>query len=150
MHRGEGRRPRPRAAVAAGIFITFVTALFCHNFFGSVGNWRKRCKRTITLLHAHKLDVLVRSTKNGHFMLPALKIEFLFFKKSQVSFIAHMKPSILYKIMYRYLNSPDFAISSCKYTRTLYTPGQLKIIWELLAKESADILSFCISFYYYL
>lgn len=36
--------------------------------------------------------------KNGHFMLPALKIEFLFLKKSQASFIAHMKLSILYKI----------------------------------------------------
>ena len=41
--------------------------------------------------------------KNGHFMLPALKIEFLFFKKSQASFIAHMKPSIFYKILYKYI-----------------------------------------------
>ena len=77
MHRGEGRRRRPREAVAAGIFITFVTALFCHNFFGSVGNWRKRCKRTITpCAQAGQIN------KNGHFMLPALKIEFLFFHSS--------------------------------------------------------------------
>ena len=45
------RTTRPRAvpavvATAPGIFITFVTALFCHNFFGSVGNCRKRCKAT--------------------------------------------------------------------------------------------------------
>ena len=41
---------------------------------------------------------------------------------------------------------PTFAISSHKYTITLYTPGHLEIIWELFAKKSADILSFRISF----
>ena len=41
---------------------------------------------------------------------------------------------------------PDLAISSRKYSVTLYTPGHLKIIWELFAKESADILSFSNSF----
>ena len=41
-----------------------------------------------------------------------------------------------------------FAIFSFrKYTITLYTPEHLEIIWELvLAKKSADILSFCNSF----
>ena len=39
-----------------------------------------------------------------------------------------------------------FAISSHKYTITLYTPGHLEIIWELFAKKSADILSFRNSF----
>ena len=31
-----------------------------------------------------------------------------------------------------------FAISSHKYTITLYNPGHLEIIWELFAKKSAD------------
>ena len=39
-----------------------------------------------------------------------------------------------------------FAVSSHKYTITLHTPENLEIIWELFAKKSADILSFCNSF----
>ena len=39
-----------------------------------------------------------------------------------------------------------FAIKSHQYTITLYTPGHLKIIWELFSKKSADILSFHNSF----
>ena len=38
------------------------------------------------------------------------------------------------------------AISSHKYTITLYIPRHLEIIWELFAKKSADILSFRNSF----
>ena len=32
------------------------------------------------------------------------------------------------------------------YTMTLYTPGHLQISWDVFAKKSADILSFCILF----
>ena len=39
-----------------------------------------------------------------------------------------------------------FAISSRKCTKTLYTPELQEIIWELVAKKSADILSFRNSF----
>ena len=39
-----------------------------------------------------------------------------------------------------------FAITSHQYTITLYTPGHQQISWDVFAKKSADILSFCISF----
>ena len=39
-----------------------------------------------------------------------------------------------------------FAITSHQYTITLYTPGHLQISWDVFAKKSADILSFCNSF----
>ena len=39
-----------------------------------------------------------------------------------------------------------FAITSHKYTITLYTSGHLQISWNIFAKQSADFMSFSISF----